>query len=348
MNKVSVFIGAAGLLLSVSASAQTPCNWTAQTGSVVETCGSVGIGTATPAAGTTLELNAALPAETLRYTDPANWAQLWFYENATARGGLLFVGSTFPYDATRRNALELWNNSSGPINLFASRVMVGAYPAAPNPNNVGVLQLVTGAGSPNSGRLTFGTDGSGWNFAIAKSQAGTVSDLVTVKDNGNVGIGITAPLYKLHVNGTIYATQVIGATYQDVAEWVPAGDKMEPGVVVVLDRDSNNRVVPSQHAYDTAVAGVVSANPGIILGEPGDSKAQIATTGRVRVHVDATSGPIRVGDLLVTSDEPGLAMKSQPVDIAGVKMHRPGTLIGKALEPLPAGRGEILVLLSLQ
>jgi hypothetical protein len=29
-------------------------------------------------------------------------------------------------------------------------------------------------------------------------------------------------------------------------------------------------------------------------------------------------------------------------------MHRPGTLIGKALEPLSEGEGEILVLLSLQ
>jgi hypothetical protein len=41
-------------------------------------------------------------------------------------------------------------------------------------------------------------------------------------------------------------------------------------------------------------------------------------------------------------------MKSQPVEVAGTKMHRPGTVIGKALQALPEGRGEILVLLSLQ
>jgi hypothetical protein len=50
----------------------------------------------------------------------------------------------------------------------------------------------------------------------------------------------------------------------------------------------------------------------------------------------------------VTSGTPGLAMKSQPVNIGGIQFHRPGTLIGKALEPLAKGRGEILVLLSLQ
>jgi hypothetical protein len=43
-----------------------------------------------------------------------------------------------------------------------------------------------------------------------------------------------------------------------------------------------------------------------------------------------------------------VAMRSEPVDLGGVKLHRPGTLIGKALEPLESGTGEILVLLSLQ
>jgi hypothetical protein len=52
--------------------------------------------------------------------------------------------------------------------------------------------------------------------------------------------------------------------------------------------------------------------------------------------------------MLVTSDVPGLAMKSEPVNIGGVRLHRPGMLIGKALEPLAKGRGEILVSLSLQ
>jgi hypothetical protein len=74
----------------------------------------------------------------------------------------------------------------------------------------------------------------------------------------------------------------------------------------------------------------------------------VATTGRVRVKVDATKGPIRVGDLLVTSDKEGIAMRSQPLDLGGAPIHRPGTLIGKALQPLERGVGEILVLLSLQ
>ena len=41
-------------------------------------------------------------------------------------------------------------------------------------------------------------------------------------------------------------------------------------------------------------------------------------------------------------------MRSEPVNMGGNALHRPGTLIGKALEPLSAGQGEILVLLTLQ
>ena len=66
------------------------------------------------------------------------------------------------------------------------------------------------------------------------------------------------------------------------------------------------------------------------------------------MKVDASKGPINIGDLMVTSDKEGFAMKSVPIELGGVQLHRPGTLIGKALEPLAQGSGEILVLLSLQ
>jgi hypothetical protein len=75
---------------------------------------------------------------------------------------------------------------------------------------------------------------------------------------------------------------------------------------------------------------------------------QVATTGRVKVRVDASKHAIALGDLLVTSDVPGMAMKSLPLSINGRSFHQPGTILGKALEPLEKGQGEILVLLSLQ
>ncbi len=177
--------------------------------------------------------------------------------------------------------------------------------------------------------------------------------LLLNQGGGNVGIGTPNPQYKLDVAGNINSSATITgnnivAKYQDVAEWVPAAEQLPAGTVVVLDHTKSNQVISSTQAYDTRVAGVISAQPGIALGESGENKVLVATTGRVRVKVDASRGPIHIGDLLVTSDTPGAAMKSQPVNIGGVELHRPGTLIGKALEPLAKGTGEILVLLSLQ
>ena len=171
---------------------------------------------------------------------------------------------------------------------------------------------------------------------------------------GNVGVGTATPTSKLHVQGAARVTGNlvvdgnIAAKYQDLAEWVPAAEQLTAGTVVVLDSSKSNQVISSSKSYDTSVAGVISAQPGITLGEKSDEKVLVATTGRVLVNVDATSGPIQIGDLLVTSDREGFAMKSLPVEIGAARMHRPGTLIGKALEPLAGGTGKILVLLSLQ
>lgn len=181
--------------------------------------------------------------------------------------------------------------------------------------------------------------------------------LKAAKIGGNVTIGGTAvlPDAKLHVAGKIVATEVtatngIVAVYagQDIAEWVDSTDELEGGTVVVLDSAQPNAVIASTKKYDSRVAGVVSGQPGIVLGRAGESRYTIAASGRVRVRVDASNGPIEIGDLLVTSDRRGYAMKSTPVELGGSKFHRPGTLLGKALQPLTHGEGEILVLLSLQ
>lgn len=151
----------------------------------------------------------------------------------------------------------------------------------------------------------------------------------------------------VHFNGNVTGTN-IRANYQDIAEWVPAVDDLAPGTVVILNPAHRNEVMASVGAYDMTVAGVVSAQPGLSLGIEAPGKEQIATTGRVKVRVDATDKPVRIGDLLVTSDLPGTAMRSEPIDMNGRKFHQPGTILGKALEPLEGGVGEILVLLSMQ
>ena len=107
------------------------------------------------------------------------------------------------------------------------------------------------------------------------------------------------------VHGTLTGASVIGAVFQDLAEWVPASGDVPAGTVVILNPEKNNEVMPSSVAYDTRVAGVVSARPGLLLGVAGASKAKIATTGRVKVRVNATKHAIHIGDLLVTGGTSG-------------------------------------------
>lgn len=177
---------------------------------------------------------------------------------------------------------------------------------------------------------------------------GTSTGTWMTLNNGALGIGTKTPSSALHVVGNVTVTGNISAKYQDIAEWVPTERHISPGSVVILDPRHSNQVLPSGRAYDTRVAGVVSSQPGLILGEAGDDKVKVATTGRVKIKVDASKAAIEIGDLLVTSDHEGMAMKSIEIDLGGVKIHRPGTIVAKALEPLASGEGEILALLTLQ
>lgn len=243
--------------------------------------------------------------------------------------------------------------------------IVKSAPAAVGPemklensgNAIGDAEAVTFASNlVNRAQIRSTVEASPWRGTLEfHTGFGTLTERMRITGAGTVGIGTASPnpSYVLDVNGNAnFSGTVTGgniqAKYQDVAEWVPSTEDLAAGTVVVLDPLRTNHVLTSSRAYDTSVAGVVSERPGLILGEAGESKAMVATTGRVRVRVDATKHPIAIGDLLVTGGKPGVAMKSVPIDLQGIAIHRPGTVVGKALEPLAGGEGEILVLLSLQ
>ena len=251
-------------------------------------------------------------------------------------GGLCIAGDC--KTAWSQVGSSQWTTSGTTINYGTGNVGIGV--ASPT-TKLDVNGTVNATGLTISGSPVVGSQ---W------ATSGTTINYAT----GNVGVATPSPTEKLHVTGNIKVTGNIdvggniNAKYQDMAEWVDSPQDLAAGTVVVLDSSKSNQVVASNQSYDSRVAGVISLRPGLALGERGEGRVLVATTGRVKVKVDATNGPIQIGDLLVTSDKEGVAMKSMPVEIGGVRIHRPGTLIGKALEPLAQGTGEILVLLSLQ
>jgi len=197
----------------------------------------------------------------------------------------------------------------------------------------------------NLGRIYFTQDGpASARINFGTNAAGGMTDKLTILGNGSVGIGTSSPAAMLHVTGDVRADGNLAAKYQDVAEWVKTPRVLPAGTVVVIDPASVNQVVEGSKAFDPLVAGVVSPRPGLVLGEKGDDKVQVAHSGRVKVKVDASYGPVAIGDLLVTSPTPGHAMRAAN----GSTPIQPGTLLGKALEPLKEGQSEILVLLTLQ
>jgi hypothetical protein len=248
------------------------------------------------------------------------------------------------------SALEVSNVTGGygSLLLMRSGGKVGIGTSTPAYS----LDVQGGQLNTSGGLCIAGDCKTAWSQVGGASQWANTSSGINYAA-GKVGIGVADPQKALDVAGDVNATGTVTAgnivaKFQDVAEWVPSTQRLAPGTVVILDPSRPNHVLASSSSYDTSVAGVVSAQPGLVLGEGGEGKVMVATTGRVKVKVDASKGAIKIGDLLVTSDVAGVAMKSVPVSLGGASIHRPGTIIGKALEPLEKGTGEILVLLSMQ
>jgi hypothetical protein len=191
-------------------------------------------------------------------------------------------------------------------------------------------------------------DNNGNLTVNSNSVTGGITRLFINDDTGNVGIATASPQAKLHVNGDMIVTGDITLPNADCAEEfaVKPLEMIEPGTVMVLGEEGS--LCQSTEAYDKKVAGVVSGagdlKPGLILDKQSEStnRMPIALMGKVYCKVDAEYGPVEVGDLLTTSSTPGHAMKATD------PLQAFGTIIGKALRPLEAGKGLIPILVALQ
>lgn len=151
----------------------------------------------------------------------------------------------------------------------------------------------------------------------------------------------TPAVFRVERTGNVFAEGAffpgVGA---DVAERIDVSESVEPGDVVELDPGHLGQYRKARQAYSQLVAGVISRAPGVTLANRSmtDNQPFLALLGRVYVKVSVENGPIRPGDLLVSSSIPGYAMRC----VKAAECER--AIIGKALESLEEGTGFILML----
>lgn len=169
--------------------------------------------------------------------------------------------------------------------------------------------------------------------------------------SGDIIIGRNATLRKViqSSGSTVTIVDLAGrvhfAVYNDLAEFFPAAEAVEPGDVVVWTK---NGVRACEGAAHTGVVGVVSDSFGPVLGGDPDLNveetiqsgrfAPVALTGRVWVKA---VGPIQPFDLLEASTVKGHARKNTSRGQSG----EVGTIVGKALEGLDEGETKRICML---
>jgi hypothetical protein len=105
-------------------------------------------------------------------------------------------------------------------------------------------------------------------------------------------------------------TSTVGAS--DIAEMYNSSDSLLAGEIV--SSASGISVQRATKASEYTMIGIVSTEPGIILGLPPDAVTSnqypIALTGRVPVKVNLDGGNIAAGDPITISSTPGVGMKA--------------------------------------
>ena len=254
------------------------------------------------------------------------------------------------------------------MGLPVARQMVSTATNPSTPNGLGVYGKHAGGGAAVSG-YNLGNGNGIWGYSESYRGVGAGTGRV---DN-NYGLHTSDNLYSLnyHLAGAVMQVVQNGGT-----KALERGDTV---VVAGLGTASVKgspilEVRSASEADSTAVLGVVastysaewltdasSLNPTgaigpareIPLNSPGPINPGeyllVVVHGPCQVKVDAAISAIQPGDLLSTARRTGYAAKAAGVSIEGIRIVPPGTVFGKALEPLDAGRdGLIYVFVTLQ
>ncbi len=242
--------------------------------------------------------------------------------------------------------------------VTASHGVVGVTDATNGANpNAGVLGLntangpgmyakSTGTGFVGSALIATNTTNGGsalYAYGISNSSAAAVITNDTTSSTSDIlqAWNQAAVRFRISTAGEVYAHGAFHPNGVDYSDRLPAAAGLEPGDVVVIGDDG--LLHRSTMKNETDVAGVYSTKPGVVGQREDEQRVAIpvALAGVIPVKATFENGAIHAGDLLVSSSTPGRAMRAP-------KDPQPGTVVGKAMQRLEAGAGEIEMLVMLR
>lgn len=208
-----------------------------------------------------------------------------------------------------------------------------------------------------SGRLTVNNPESASNYVgIQITQDETTSDIYALSINGAGSYGIAVGT---NTNANCFDTSAAATcALNDYAEIMEFSERPRDGQIIVIDTENEGLLKVSARAYDPFVAGIASEDPAMVVGSYGLSikgwnksmttaennyPYPLAVAGRKIIQVSDENGKVAIGDLLVTSSQPGKAMRC---DRREYVEKCAGAILGKAMTS--ARNGTVLALVSLQ
>jgi hypothetical protein len=239
--------------------------------------------------------------------------------------------------AVPENALFTDNNTEYDVatDSTAGLVKIGAQPSASNyyaielDSNDRMYVNVPWTDTDNKSYTSFieGNQSSTaeWNLVFvngssANTSAAQLKELTVDEHSSGTG-GLTYIPSSATLRTTKFQGTATSAEYADLAEVYSSDINYKAGTVVMFGGEQE--VTTATGLATTKVAGVVSTDPAYLMNSEAKGVA-VALKGRVPCYV---VGPIKKGDLLVTSSIPGVACRTE--SWVG------GAVIGKSIEDCP-------------
>lgn len=242
----------------------------------------------------------------------------------------------------------------------------------------GTTYGVLGESASSSGRGVQGkgTNASGGIGVEGISTAGSGAYAHSTSGFGFYGMtGAASNNYGLYTPDNIYSLNYHSSGAMMHVMQNGGGDPLEPGDVVVFSGLGSRletgglpaiQVVGGTAANSAAVAGVVHSryNVKALTGAVSPENATeevtpggpvlpgefllVVVQGPARVKATALGGAIRPGDPLSCAPQAGHAGRATEINFGGITAAVPGTVLGKALEPLDEGAKSIYIFVTLQ